>query len=65
MTRIAFVKADTKGRYFLEVGGVAVAAEGDYCRDPRLAGPVWTRAMLEEAAVRIQAAVDHPLVTIQ
>jgi len=42
------------GRQFLSIKGVAVAMEGDPCRDPDIVGPnQWTGQSLEDAARRI------------
>ncbi len=53
--QIATVKLST-GRMYLDVCGVAVAMEGDPCRDPNLPNIQWTEAMLREAATLINAA---------
>ncbi len=47
----------THGRYFLTVGGLYVAMEGDICRDPSWAEKVWDKTMLDEAASKINGSV--------
>lgn len=50
--KVAEVKLST-GRFYLDVRGVAVAMEGDPCRDPALLDTRWTEGSLKAAADRI------------
>jgi hypothetical protein len=55
---IASVKIST-GRMYLDVRGVAVAMEGDPCRDIKWASNRWTEEMLNEAAHMINNTAAH------
>jgi hypothetical protein len=59
------------GRRYLDVNGIAVAMEGDICRDPDVVGPMepwevvekpapWTKNRLERAAELINKNKDLP-----
>lgn len=53
------------GRGYLEVAGIVVAVQGDYCRDEKLAwdDDTWTFESLRRAADKINKYMEqHPFV---